>query len=363
LLPDEVILSVPLETALMEASDGEGLEDPHLAMWPELPWSVRMAIRILRGLESSGVAGGGGDAETWRRPWLEQLPSVETPPFSFTAAQLHQIEDHATMQEALVMRQMADECFPMIEAHLAQLGHDVEAFMWALSVCHSRCFRFEQGGVQHIMVPGVDMANHTWEANAAVRLCVEPSQGLQAAAEVGEVDAQTRQYFQLCAGEDGIEEGKEVTISYGSWPNDVFLLFFGFCPDANTNDSVVLFQDHEELVAYFLSVCVSDSDAVSPELIQAQTCMLDASLGRTRSRLAIMSTGIDADLQKALQIMYNQELPEGARPPEPAELLLQRCSQLLEGYTTTGGGTADPLIARYIEGKQHVLRNAVAAMG
>ena len=75
-----------------------------------------------------------------------------------------------------------------------------------------------------------------------MRLCVEPSQGLQAAAEVGEVDAQTRQYFQLCAGEDGIEEGKEVTISYGSWPNDVFLLFFGFCPDANTNDSVVLFQ-------------------------------------------------------------------------------------------------------------------------
>jgi hypothetical protein len=90
LLPDEVILSVPLETALMEASDGEELEDPHLAMWPELPWSVRMAIRILRGLESSGVAGGGGDAETWRRPWLEQLPSVETPPFSFTPAQLHQ---------------------------------------------------------------------------------------------------------------------------------------------------------------------------------------------------------------------------------------------------------------------------------
>jgi hypothetical protein len=80
------------------------------------------------------------------------------------------------------------------------------------------------------------------EANATVRLCVEPSQGLQAAAEVGEVDAQTRKYFQLCAGEDGIEEGEEVTISYGNWPNDVFFLFFGFCPDANANDSVVLFQ-------------------------------------------------------------------------------------------------------------------------
>lgn len=90
LLPEEVILSIPLEISLMEASDGEGLEDPHLAMWSDLPWSVRMAIRVLRGLESSGVAGEGGDAETWRRPWLEQLPAVETPPFSFTPAQLHQ---------------------------------------------------------------------------------------------------------------------------------------------------------------------------------------------------------------------------------------------------------------------------------
>lgn len=70
---------------------------------------------------------------------------------------------------------------------------------------------------------------------------------------------------------------------------------------------VCLTQDHEELVAYFLlSVYVSNSDAVSPELIQAQKSLLDVSLGRRRSRLAISSSGIDADLQEALQIMYNQ---------------------------------------------------------
>jgi hypothetical protein len=90
MLPEEVILSIPLEITLMEASDGEGLEDPELAMWSELPWSVRMAIRVLRGLESSGVAGGVADEEAWRRPWLEQLPAVDTPPFSFAPAQLHQ---------------------------------------------------------------------------------------------------------------------------------------------------------------------------------------------------------------------------------------------------------------------------------
>ena len=34
-------------------------------------------------------------------------------------------------------------------------------------------------------------------------------------------------FFQLCAGEAGIEAGSEVTISYGPWPNDPFFLYFG----------------------------------------------------------------------------------------------------------------------------------------
>jgi hypothetical protein len=61
-------------------------------------------------------------------------------------------------------------------------------------------------------------------------------------------------------------------------------------------------------VAYFLLsvLSVTNTDAVSPELIQAQTRLLDASLGRTHSRLAILSSGIEADLQQALQALYNQ---------------------------------------------------------
>jgi hypothetical protein len=56
LQPDEVILSVPLEAALMEAADGA--DDPHnIAVWSELPWSVRMAVRVLRGLSGDGAVG------------------------------------------------------------------------------------------------------------------------------------------------------------------------------------------------------------------------------------------------------------------------------------------------------------------
>lgn len=43
-------------------------------------------------------------------------------------------------------------------------------------------------------------------------------------------------------------EDEEVTISYGDWPNDVFLLFFGFVPDNNQHDAVVLFHTLEDLV-------------------------------------------------------------------------------------------------------------------
>ncbi len=38
-----------------------------------------------------------------------------------------------------------------------------------------------------------------------------------------------------------------MTISYGDWPNDVFLLFFGFLPEGNQHDSVVLFDTLQDL--------------------------------------------------------------------------------------------------------------------
>ena len=42
--------------------------------------------------------------------------------------------------------------------------------------------------------------------------------------------------------------GEEVTISYGAFPNDVFLLFFGFVPAPNPHDAVPLFADLRDLV-------------------------------------------------------------------------------------------------------------------
>ena len=55
-----------------------------------------------------------------------------------------------------------------LQEELAQLGYGREDFDWAVAVLHSRCF-VEGPNRMHMVVPGVDMANHSFMPNAAVR--------------------------------------------------------------------------------------------------------------------------------------------------------------------------------------------------
>lgn len=73
-------------------------------------------------------------------------------------------------------------------------------------VLHSRCF-YEGTAARHMAVPGVDMCNHSYQPNAAVRLVHSPAacQGLDALEEVAPLAAAAAcpSYFQLVAGELG----------------------------------------------------------------------------------------------------------------------------------------------------------------
>ena len=75
--------------------------------------------------------------------------------------------------------------------------------------------------------------------------------------------ADDARFFQLRAGEDGIDAGEEVTISYGAWPNDPFFLYFGFVPENNPNDSAILFRDAEDAArcAARAGLVASEADA------------------------------------------------------------------------------------------------------
>ena len=79
----------------------------------------------------------------------------------------------------------------------------------------------------------------------------------------------------LVAGPAGLRAGQEVTISYGSqWPNEAFLLLFGFAPEGNPADAVVLFPSLADLAAAWLRF-VNPAQATVPLLSEAGYAPVD----------------------------------------------------------------------------------------
>lgn len=74
----------------------------------------------------------------------------------------------------------------------------------------------------------------------------------------------------------GISAGAEVTISYGPWPNEVYLAYFGFLPYDNPFDSVVLFDTLPELVGFHDSL---QQQAAPHGLLGQQEAALADALG------------------------------------------------------------------------------------
>jgi len=246
--PDETILSVPLSSAL--TSEGS----------PEAEWSIHMAEKILRAIKH-GV----------NTPWLDSLPkNVNLPWLYWSPEEVAEFQEIDTINEAYNLRTVFDTAVQRLcsgNGDGATSQYRPAEVAYALSLVHSRSFL--SSGI-HVWVPGVDLCNHNdIKANAVVRCIHNPDvcQGIAATEEIAppqENSTPRPSIFELVAGEQGIQKGEEVTISYGKWPNDVFLLFFGFIPKENENDSVVLFQNLDEIVE-FISEVVAEGIGVKPE--------------------------------------------------------------------------------------------------
>jgi hypothetical protein len=238
---DDTILSVPLSSAI--TSEGAS----------EAQWSIHMAEKILYAIKHGE-----------NTPWLDSLPkNINLPWLYWQPEEVAELQDPDTIDEAYNLRTIFDTAVQKLSQYRpAEVAY-------ALSLVHSRSFL--NSGI-HVWVPGVDMCNHAGEnANSTVRCIHNPDvcQGAAATEEIAppQVNNTPRpSVFELVAGEQGIRKGEEVTISYGKWPNDVFLLFFGFIPRDNSNDSVVLFQNLDEIVEFIADV-VSEGTGVDVELL------------------------------------------------------------------------------------------------
>ena len=362
LTSDEVIFNVPFSLVFAEEDEWDARNeatDTGEATEP-IPWSAEMAMRLLE-------ARAGVDRPELR-PWIDSLPSfVSTPPLEYSSEALDACQDAFAIGEAKEVRAAHAAAAEALRARLAAVGCDGDDLRWAAGALHSRCFTHGPRGT-HLAVPGVDMCNHCFEnPTATVRVVTSPDecQGaaatreIAAAADDDVANSRDSRFFQLRAGEDGVEAGAEITISYGPWPNDPFFLYFGFVPVGNPNDAAALFADAADVARCAERLGLIESGSV----VVDETAILDENgdVG-SRRRMTLTREGIDPAILEAARVLG---------VPDWRPLVEGRCLELLRAFPTTlkedraaldgGGLTDDEAVAvRYRMSKKEVLLGPIA---
>jgi len=309
LRPGETLARVPFGLTLRGESDGDDGEDA---------WSSRMAMEILEELHASTSSSSPSSTSAYDRSvWLSSLPrpAPETPPLDFSDEELAMIEDEDVIAEARAVQAVHERACEAFADRLAAIGATEEDLKWATSAVHSRVFARRDeatGKTTRILVPGVDMCNHGGPDgyNAIVRIVTSPEtcQGLSATEEIADVsardaDAEEKCFFELVVDPDGegIEAGDEILISYSNtFPNEPFLLYFGFVPSNNPNDAFALFRGGvDDLIAHCRDVLNLD---VSDEKIDA----IRAIFGENASKpISCTMNSVDATLVEACERILN----------------------------------------------------------
>ena len=370
LTPDEVIFNVPFSLVFAEddssSADARNALETSEANVDGLPWSALMAMRLLE-------ARAGVDRPELKT-WIDSLPSfVSTPPLEYSDEVIEACHDPLLIGEAKEVRAAHLEAAAALRKRLAFVGCDADDLRWAAGALHSRCFTHGPRGT-HLAVPGVDMCNHCFEnPTAQVRVVTSPDacQGAAATFEIADAEhleniEKSERFFQLRACEDGVEEGSEITISYGPWPNDPFFLYFGFVPNRNPNDTVALFADATEIEECASRLGLIDTKAPEEVSISSGSTETDGvrSISSTAARRRMMLTreGIDPEILEVARLL-------GVSDWRP--LVEGRCLELLRAFPTTlkedralldgGGLTDDEAVAvRYRMSKKEVLLGPIA---
>ena len=334
LTPDEVIFNVPFSLVFGENDDasreeGEGSDgDLNDEKDSDLPWSATMAMRLLE--SRAGI----------HRPelklWIDSLPTfVSTPPLEYTEDALTQCQDRVLIEEALSVKAAHEDAVEKLSSRLKNINCSGDDLRWATGALHSRCFTFGERGT-HIAVPGVDMCNHVFEnPNAYVRVVSSPEdcQGISATSEIAETNdddatKNPQQFFQLRACEDGVEQGQEITISYGSWPNDPFFLYFGFVPGGNPNDAATLFKDEEDVAIFFeqmgLGEGIGSGNRSSGDAIQSGN--QNENENERKRGMQLTRTGIDPAILKCCSTLGVEDW---------LVVVSEKCLEMLRACPTT----------------------------
>lgn len=252
--PDEVALRIPLSCALQEPDLGE-----------EDYWAGRLALQVMERRRQSC-------------PYTDALPPPPGTPArgDWPVHILKAFEDPLFEKEIDAAQNWRYEQWENKNG----LYEDRSEFLDALDLVCSRTTRI---GSDLLLVPFLDMANHASQE------------------EGGGYYVRDGADVCLIVGERGVRKGGEVTLNYGPRRNEDWLIHYGFLPDRNTADAMILPSTQQK-------VSWDDVGTASDSLRQECSDYLDTKTSLAEDLAALQDSKLDHRMALALEYRVSRKM-------------------------------------------------------
>ncbi|KAI5083139.1 hypothetical protein GOP47_0002882 [Adiantum capillus-veneris] len=289
-LPPHLPLSLPTFPA--SSQDQTLLQLAQLV--PEDLWALKLGLKLLMERAQRG-------SFWW--PYISNLPQRFNIPVFFTGSEI------ANLQYAPVIHQVKKRCRALldlakeVETVLSKLGTDQQPFGgqevnasslgWAMAAVSSRAFQMHNSsGSSRVMLPLIDMCNHSFTPNA--RIIQQEEKGGTSFVVVAE---------------GNLQAGANILLSYGALSNDVLLLDYGFVESQNVHDFVEMRYDKIMVDAARVAARL-DGDGYSQLAEWKQSILEQLNFEGVGVSLQVKFGGtnlVDGRLLAALRVLYAQD--------------------------------------------------------
>ena len=253
----ETVLRVSLsEVTIVEKPQSEQLPSINDA------WAGQLAQKLLERQEREK-----DDDDSIASKYSDALPPPPpTPPRGdWSVEALQNLDNPDTVREIEIAQEWRNKQWETFGVSHGALG-DQQRFLDALDLVSSRTIRC---GSKYMLVPFLDMANYaSRDQGGGYYTLVKGPQG--------------NEEIELKIGDRGVKAGGEVLLDYGDRKNEEWLMHYGFLPDRNSAESLVL-PDSQRTITW------DDVNGNDESLKEECSVVLDRSCTTLREDIEILN--------------------------------------------------------------------------
>jgi hypothetical protein len=221
------VLRIPLaETIVVEKSGSSELLSPSIT---SDAWAGRLAQKLVERQRQATSS----DIETTAitDTYSDALPPPPPTPSrgDWSIEVLQTLDDTNILREIEVAKDWRNEQWEVFGVSEQGALGDQQRFLDALDLVSSRTIRC---GSKFMLVPFLDMANYASRDQGGGCYTL--------AKEVPKGDDDNEDIIELKIGDRGVKAGDEICLDYGDRTNEEWLLYYGFLPDRNSAETLVL---------------------------------------------------------------------------------------------------------------------------